>query len=623
MNTNARMLSKSMKMHTMFSRMTRRTFAAVALGLVWLGSIDSLRATTFNVIGSYANWPTNWVPVNALNDPDDGLANVQLDFVGDANNPGAYYASNSEYVFFRQRVDLDTVSALSVFHDAHLVLIDLVGQDYNTTTKTLQPGSDGYPDYGFAWDSKSNDSTKHGLEMVVRSTSATYWNGINMDDIDYNAAKKLANDINGDGRTTDGYIRVIDQQATTAFGNTTFVDFAVKWSYLQTYTGLTSNQVWRVAFGSIANATDHNNITADVSGGASPSSLSTSGWVQQYSGSDAFLGNRVWNDTDQDGIQDVGETGMTNVAVKLYSVAGATTNLVASTTTDASGNYSLQAAPGNYVLRVDAPDGYAFSPKQASGGTAETDSDFGTNHPYSELLTIFSGDYLLNLDAGLYYAPTLSVITSFRAYAEGGRVIVAWETAAEYDTIGYWIDHLEDGTWVRLNPEEPVWSEMTGRPAAYTLPDPGTAPGGTYTWRIVEIEDGGAENVYGPYTVTVDGAAADFDAWVAGVAWDGAVAGRDDDPDGDGLSNFEEFLARTDPLNANSVLKITGIRPVANGIEIRWASVAGRAYAVEHTATLGGAWLPVKSGLVAEGTESRFTLPGADGGFFRVVVKED
>ena len=623
MNTNARMLSKSMKMHTMFSRMTRRTFAAVALGLVWLGSVDSLRATTFNVIGSYANWPTNWVSLNALNDPDDGLANVQLDFVGDSTNSGAYYASNSEYVFFRQRVDLDTVSALSVFHDAHLVLIDLVGQDYNTTTKTLQAGSDGYPDYGFAWDSKSNDNTKHGLEMVVRSTSATYWNGINMDDIDYDAGKKLANDINGGGRTTDGYLRVIDQQSTTAFANTTYIDYAVKWAYLQAYTGLTSNQVWRVAFGSISDATDHNNLSADVSGGASPSSLSTSGWVQQYSGSSAFLGNRVWNDTDHDGIQDAGETGMTNIAVKLYSVVGATTNLVASTTTDASGNYSFQAAPGTYVLRVDAPDGYAFSPLRASGSTAETDSDFGTKTPYSALQTVASGNYVLSLDAGLYYAPTLSVITSFRAFSEGGAVFVAWETAAEYDTVGYWIDRLENGVWVRLNPEEPVWAEMTGRPAAYTLPDPGAAPGGTYTWRIVEIEGGGAENVYGPYTVAVDGAAADYDAWAAGVAWNGAAAGRDDDPDGDGLSNFEEFLAGTDPLNANSVLKITGIRPVANGIEIRWASVAGKAYAVEHTRTLGGAWLPVKTGLVAEGAESRFTLPGAEGGFFRIVVKED
>ncbi len=202
----------------------------VSLGAALFAAAAPASAATYNVVGSYANWPTNWVVLGGLNDPDDGLANTQLDFVGDSSNPGAYYAFNSDYVFFRQRVDLDTVSALSVFHDAHFVLFDLVGQDYNTTTKALQAGSDGYPDYGFAWDSKSNDNTKHGLEMVVRSTSATYWNGINMDDIDYNAAQKLSNDINGDSRTTDGYIRVIDQQGTANFGNTTYIDFAVKWS---------------------------------------------------------------------------------------------------------------------------------------------------------------------------------------------------------------------------------------------------------------------------------------------------------------------------------------------------------------------------------------------------------
>jgi len=234
------------------------------------------QAATNNVIGSYANWPTNWVALNALNDPDDGVS-PQLDFVGDTTNPGAYYAFNSEYVFFRQRVQAGT------FSDSHFVLIDLVGQDYNTTTKTLQSGSDGYPDYGFAWDSRSNDPAKHGLEMMVRSTTATYWNGVNMDDIDLDAGKKLTNDINADSRTTDGYVRVIDQQSTAAFGNTTFIDYAVKWSYLQTYTGLTSNQSWRVAFASIANATDHNNLTADVSGGANPASLTTSGWTPVYS----------------------------------------------------------------------------------------------------------------------------------------------------------------------------------------------------------------------------------------------------------------------------------------------------------------------------------------------------
>lgn len=238
-----------------------------------------LSATTYNVIGTYANWPTNWVAMNALNDIDNGLEKDRLDFVGATGNPGAYYGFNSTYVFFRQRVDVDTVLSVSVFQDALLVLIDLVGQDYNTTTKTLQTGSDGYPDYGFAWDSKSTDNIRHGLEMMVRSSVSTYWNGVDMDDIDGLNGQKLVNDINGSSRTTDGFVRVIDQQGTTSFGNTTFIDYAVKWSYLQQYTGLTSNQSWRVAFASISDATDHNKINQDVSGGANPPSLETIGWV--------------------------------------------------------------------------------------------------------------------------------------------------------------------------------------------------------------------------------------------------------------------------------------------------------------------------------------------------------
>jgi hypothetical protein len=99
-----------------------------------------------------------------------------------------------------------------------------------------------------------------------------------MDDIDLQDAQKAINDINGNSRTTDGYLRTIDRVATTNFGETTFVDFAVSWSYLYQYTGLRSNQLWKVAFASIANATDHNFITGDVSGGASPASLVTEGW---------------------------------------------------------------------------------------------------------------------------------------------------------------------------------------------------------------------------------------------------------------------------------------------------------------------------------------------------------
>jgi hypothetical protein len=247
----------------------------VMVGVIVSVLASGVLADTNNVIGTHDNWPTNWIPVASLNDPNDGLANRQLDFVGDASSPGGYYRVASDYVYFRMRVQLGTNN--NSFTDAHFVLINVASNNYSGSA-LVEGTDDGYPDYGFAWDSKANDPTKHGLEMMVRETVNNSWGGVKMDDIDLQSAQKLINDINGNSRTTDGYLRTIDRVATPTFGETTFVDFAVSWSYLYQYTGLRSNQLWKVAFASIANATDHNFITGDVSGGASPASLVTEGW---------------------------------------------------------------------------------------------------------------------------------------------------------------------------------------------------------------------------------------------------------------------------------------------------------------------------------------------------------
>jgi hypothetical protein len=49
------------------------------------------------------------------------------------------------------------------------------------------------------------------------------------------------------------------------------------------------------------------------------------------------IGNRVWNDLDGDGIQDANEPGIAGVIINLYDATGI--SLLASTTTDASGNW--------------------------------------------------------------------------------------------------------------------------------------------------------------------------------------------------------------------------------------------------------------------------------------------
>jgi hypothetical protein len=244
---------------------------AVLMATDWLFTTCSAQ-TINNWIGSKAAWPSSWTDLG-INDPDDGVS-PENDFVGNASFPGSYWAQDSSYVYFRMRVDADTVNADgTTFQDAMTVLIDRRDNAYGY--------QDGRPDYGISWDSKSNIVSSHGLEMQVWGSGTTTWDNLRMDDLDGDAGKKLVNDINGNSRTTDGYVRTSYAYATGAspnFGDTTFVDFAVSWSYLTTYTNLGPNQTWKVTFGSIHAATDHNPFSDDIAGNANPTSSISTGW---------------------------------------------------------------------------------------------------------------------------------------------------------------------------------------------------------------------------------------------------------------------------------------------------------------------------------------------------------
>jgi uncharacterized repeat protein (TIGR01451 family) len=71
------------------------------------------------------------------------------------------------------------------------------------------------------------------------------------------------------------------------------------------------------------------------------------------------LGNRVWDDLDNDGVKDASEPGLPGVVVTLYDVGG---TVVATTTTDANGVYAFtRLAPGDYIVGVTPPAGYSSS----------------------------------------------------------------------------------------------------------------------------------------------------------------------------------------------------------------------------------------------------------------------
>jgi hypothetical protein len=219
----------------------------------------------------FTGWPTNWIAISNLNDPVDlSAANKRLDFVGDAANPGAYWSANSNYFFIRMRVAVSNVTS-STFRDVHWIYIDRVDFTNGTAGASM-------PDYAITWDSLNNNVTKHGLELQTGTnlSSKTSWNEVQLNDIDGTSSSKVAPpDFN---RTGDGYIRTIDMRATTNFGNTTYIDFAVKWSFVRANTALNTNQEWRIQFGSSNNSDDHSAPTDDIAGGYALSSPEKSSW---------------------------------------------------------------------------------------------------------------------------------------------------------------------------------------------------------------------------------------------------------------------------------------------------------------------------------------------------------
>lgn len=223
--------------------------------------------------GTYPSWPTTWKAINSLNDPDDGLTNARIDFVGDATDPGFYIAGNSNYCFFRIRVDDGDAT---LFSDSHLILID---KDQNGTL-----------DNSFAWDSQSNDQENHGLEMQDPDDIGSTWATTRMDDLDNNNGSKIAPPDFGLSNG-DGYVRILNGQSTTNFGTTTFIDIAVSWSYLTTNTTLAKGQSWNIQLGSIDQVNDHGWIDDDVAGNQAPTGSVTFPGTVSFSSTDVLIAN--------------------------------------------------------------------------------------------------------------------------------------------------------------------------------------------------------------------------------------------------------------------------------------------------------------------------------------------
>ncbi|MBK9510096.1 MAG: carboxypeptidase regulatory-like domain-containing protein, partial [Cytophagaceae bacterium] len=127
----------------------------------------------------------------------------------------------------------------------------------------------------------------------------------------------------------------------------------------------------------------------------------------------AKLGDYVWEDKNYNGVQDSGESPIQGVVVKLLDGAGqpakdADGNVVASTTTDATGKYQFSnLKPGvQYVVEFTKPSGYEPT-AQDKGGDDTKDSDANTTTGKSQTVVLESGENNPTIDAGYFKPATI------------------------------------------------------------------------------------------------------------------------------------------------------------------------------------------------------------------------
>ncbi|MFZ6026504.1 MAG: SdrD B-like domain-containing protein [Chloroflexota bacterium] len=158
----------------------------------------------------------------------------------------------------------------------------------------------------------------------------------------------------------------------------------------------------------------------------------------------AVIGDRVWNDTANPGVQDAGEVGVPGVTVRLCSSAACTT-VLETTTTNASGYYSFTVTDGSYYVNVPtAPGTFTYDDDGATNGNGtaavtvtgsdDLTLDFGytltTASVYGMLWEDLDGDGVKDASEPFFSGVTVRLCTASTCSTTGGNTVVATTTDA-------------------------------------------------------------------------------------------------------------------------------------------------------------------------------------------------
>ena len=149
----------------------------------------------------------------------------------------------------------------------------------------------------------------------------------------------------------------------------------------------------------------------------------------------AAVGGNVWNDANANGLPDSGEIGVGSVNVQLFTATGI---LIASTNTDANGNYLFtNVTPGEYYLQFTEPSGYFFTPPYQGDATvaSHVNPTTGDTEQFSLLASEVDPYYNAGLIADSLQEPTTTTLNTTSNSSYSGYQVTFTATVAQTDAV--------------------------------------------------------------------------------------------------------------------------------------------------------------------------------------------
>ncbi len=266
-------------------------------------------------------------------------------------------------------------------------------------------------------------------------------------------------------------------------------DHLVAGTYSVLFGALPTGQAYTLQ--NTSGSTNANDSDAGVNGQTQPINLASSEvnlTIDAGIVTEAIIGDFVWLDTNNNGVQNVGEAGVENITVNLYDE----NNLIIpikTTTTNVDGIYYFHVIPGNYVVGFET--GTYKLVAQTVGTDNGSDADITTG--LTPVFSIVAAQQNFNIDAGVRINSLPVQLVYFVAAVNYCEVNLHWQTATELNNQHFIIQRAKDA----INFE--TIGIITGAgtintPQNYTFTD--KKAGRENTYRLLQVDYDGITTSY-------------------------------------------------------------------------------------------------------------------------------